>query len=80
MAYDEESLFVGISIGKSMKGWSRAPAKSATYKGGTIPLNYAIPYSANILPCIVTTSASMGIVATINTCKKTINADYLEVT
>ena len=80
MAYDEESLFAGIAIGKSMKGWSRAPAKASAYAGGTIPLNYAIPYTASILSWLATSASLSGAVATISILKETTEADYLEVT
>lgn len=80
MAYDEESLFAGIAIGKSMKGWSRAPAKANAYKVGTIPLiNYIAPYRATSLPRmpLLDVSTDMSAVALLR--GYTTQADYLEV-
>ena len=80
MAYDEESLFAGIAIGKSMKGWSRAPAQAnRNTVGGTIPLT-GCSYSAKILPCLAVLGVPVEVAATILTHRETTQADYLEVT
>lgn len=80
MAYDEESLFAGIAIGKSMKGWSRAPAQSSNRNPvGTIPLT-RYPYSAKILPCLAVLGVPVKVTAIVLANKETTQADYLEVT
>ena len=84
MAYDEESLFMGISIGKAMKGWARAPAKGVGFGNKTIALvDYVAPFYSAVVAGYGTLTLSdnaVGYQSPVITEYRTTSATYSEVT